>query len=218
MGQSADQLRDEIAAKRSDAAQKIDAIQAQVEGTVQQVQDSVEGTVQQVQDTVQDTVEQVKENLDIRHQIEERPLLALGAALIAGFALGSITGGGNEQQQQSQTATWTNQGQGQSQPPAQQGGGITGTIEHLAKESGLESTISDMASAFMATMTDRMKRSLDQSFPGFASKFQQAQRSGGDFAAKTNAAEGTTAATTDASGRPVAYYPNTGVTPPNVHD
>jgi len=46
----------------------------------------------------QDTIDRARETLDLRSQVAERPWLALGAAVAAGYVLGSM--GGNDQPQQ----------------------------------------------------------------------------------------------------------------------
>ena len=188
MGQSADQLREEIAAKREDAAQKIDAIQAQVEGTVQQVQE-----------TVQDTVEQVKQSFDVRHQIEQRPLLALGAALLAGFAFGSITGGGGDGQPPPASSS------GPSQLPAYRPrhSGVSGLLQRAVKEAGLEDAVTNAASALLATVTDKVKATIGEAVPGVAAKVQHAPPRGNGGTTQRGGNTPATPATTDAAGRPV---------------
>ncbi|MDP9363699.1 MAG: hypothetical protein M3Q10_05645, partial [Chloroflexota bacterium] len=97
MGQTADQLRQEIEQKRGDAASKIDQIESRVQDTVGTVQE----LPQMAKETVSDTVDQVKtsvqnsvQNIDLSGQIQQRPLAALGAALAGGFLLGGVMGGG----------------------------------------------------------------------------------------------------------------------------
>ena len=122
MGETPDQLRQEVDRKREDAGQKVDALEQRMTETVQRVRDGVAETTEQVRATVQDSVEgvqqavgqtaqqvteqvkattqqvteQVKENFNLRRQIEERPLVMLGAALLGGFVIGSVTGGDDD--------------------------------------------------------------------------------------------------------------------------
>jgi hypothetical protein len=122
MGETPDQLRQEVDRKREDAGQKVDALEQRMTETVQRVRDGVTETTEQVRATVQDSVEgvqqavgqtaqqvteqvkattqqvteQVKENFNLRRQIEERPLVMLGAALLGGFVIGSVTGGDDD--------------------------------------------------------------------------------------------------------------------------
>ena len=58
--------------KRDDASQKIDQVENQVMSKAQEIETKVVG----------DKGQQVKAQVDWRHQVEERPLLAVGAALV----------------------------------------------------------------------------------------------------------------------------------------
>jgi len=190
MGQSADQIRQEIDQKRSDASSKIDRLQSQVQGTTEQVRDqvqeSVEQVVEQVKGTVDETIQTVKQSVDFHKQIEERPLVALGAALVGGFLLGGMTGGnGGGQSQQ--------QGYGSSNDHRSNSSHSSGssTVRTALQKSGLEDTISNAAAALMGSVTDQLKGTLDRNFPGFADKMQTAQNKPGSFAEKTHETQST---------------------------
>jgi len=71
VGESPDQLREEIAQKREDAARKLGALEAELEAKIEQVETAY----------------------DPRRRIAARPWLSVGAALLAGFALGWLTAG-----------------------------------------------------------------------------------------------------------------------------
>ena len=185
MGQSTDQIRQEIDQKRDDAAGKIDQLETQVKDTADQlksgVQDTTEQIIGQVQGTVEDTIETVKQNVqnvDFRQQIEERPLVALGVALVGGFVLGGLMGGGGQQQ--------TSGGQ---QGSSQSGSSMSGGLRSLAQKTGLEDTISNAASALIGSVTDQVKDTLDRNFPGFADKMQTTRETPGSFAEKSREAQ-----------------------------
>lgn len=165
MGQTADQLRQEIDQKREDAGQKIGAIEAKVEGTVQQVKETVketvDDTVEKAKGTVDETVQKVKESVDLLKQVEERPLAALGAALAGGFLLGRIVGGGQGDQQPSGHAAGARQ--------SASGGGIRDAV----KRSGLDDTFSTAMAAVMGMLTEKVRSAVDESFPAFAEKLKQ---------------------------------------------
>lgn len=108
MGQTSDQLRQEIAAKRDDAAAKIDQIEARVQelpnlaketvrGTVdasiQQAKDTVDQSLTQAREAVVDKVGTMKQQADLTTKIDERPLAALGIAFAGGYLLGKVLGG-----------------------------------------------------------------------------------------------------------------------------
>jgi len=191
MGQSSDQIRQEIDQKRADAGDKIDQLQNQVQGTTEQVRDQVQESVEQVVDqvkgTVDDTVQQVKQSVDFHKQVEERPLVMLGAALLGGFLLGGMTGGsgGGNHQHQTGHASMSSHDQGFMQGSAASG------IRTALHKSGLEETISSAAAALMGSVTDQLKDTLDRNFPGFADKMQTAQSKPGSFAEKAHEAQST---------------------------
>jgi ElaB/YqjD/DUF883 family membrane-anchored ribosome-binding protein len=58
--------------------------------TVETVKDAVESTVQNVSDTVHSTVETVKDTFDLSHQMEQRPWMMFGGAVLLGFLGGKL--------------------------------------------------------------------------------------------------------------------------------
>jgi len=147
-----------------------------------QVQDTAGQVVDQVKGTVDHTIESVKENMDLRQQIEERPLIALGAALLGGFVLGGMMGGGGHERSGAhrEYASGTPVGQSAS------GGGMS-SFRSAVQKSGLEDTLSNAAAALMGSLTDQIKGTMDRNFPGFSDKMSTAQESSGSFADKTRA-------------------------------
>jgi ElaB/YqjD/DUF883 family membrane-anchored ribosome-binding protein len=156
MGATTDQLRQEVDQKREDAAQKIDQIQAKVEGATQQVKETVEDAKQQVKDT-----------FDLRKQIEEKPLLALGAALAGGFILGGVLGDGGRDDRH-----YPRYDEGpRSMPyrPPQQSSGIMDGMRKAAKSTGLEDSLNTMVSSFIGQLGERVKAIGEEAFPGLMS-------------------------------------------------
>jgi len=166
-----------------DAADKIDQLRDQVQGSADQMRGQVQDTVEQVKDqvkgTVDDTIQTVKESIDFKQQIEERPLVALGVAFFGGILLGGMTGGGKQQSGYPQSSGNQNSSSG----------GGSGAMRSAMQRSGLEDTISNAAAALMGSVTDQLKNTLDKNFPGFADKMQSAQQKPGDFAEKSRAAQ-----------------------------
>lgn len=186
MGESPDQIREEIASKRQDAAGKIDQLSNQVQGTAEQLRDQATNTAglmrNEVKGAVDDTIATAKENLDIRQQIEDRPLVALGVAFAGGILLGGMTGGGKGHSGGSQASS----GQGQSS-----GGRSGGLVQAAFKQSGLEETLSNASAALMGTVTEQLRTTLDRTFPGFGEKLQTAQAQDGGLAEKSRATQAT---------------------------
>jgi hypothetical protein len=192
VGASTDQIRREIDESRQSAADKIDQIQNQVTGTAEQMTTNVQETAQQLREqvtgTVEDTIQTVKENVDIRQMIEERPLLAVGAALIGGFVLGGMTGGGDDHHASQGTTTTSSHRSNSS------GSSLGSGLRAAIQKSGIEDTLSSAAAAFVGGLSEQLTQTLDRNMPGFAGKMSTAQETPGDFADKARKAQAPTTA------------------------
>lgn len=153
MGETTDQLRQQVDQKREDASQKIDQIEQQVMNKAQDIETKVS-----------DTAQQVKAQMDWRHQVEERPLVAVGAALVGGILLGGIVGKGDHRQSTQQQAGMH----------ASQGGGVTGSVRKAAKDSGLDNAVENFANAAFGMIGERVREMTDRTFPGMLDKVQNA--------------------------------------------
>jgi len=78
--------RQEIDCTRSALADKLEALEDQVMGTVQSAQETVADSIQMARDTV-DTV---KSTFDVKHQVEQHPWAMVGGCFVAGLALASL--------------------------------------------------------------------------------------------------------------------------------
>jgi len=168
MGQTADQLRDQVDQTREDATEKI----------------------QQIEQQVSQTADKVKEQLDWRHQIEERPLLAVGAALVGGMILGGLTGGDGHPRE-----THYQPGSAARNDYRFDGGshgGVGAALRNAAKTSGFDETVQHVATAALSTFGDRLRDVAEHNFPGLAEKLHP---SNGQPASTA------TATMSDASGR-----------------
>jgi ElaB/YqjD/DUF883 family membrane-anchored ribosome-binding protein len=194
MGKSSDEIRQEIDEQRADAGQKIDHLEHQIQGNVEHARDQVMDTADQVRGEakalVNDTVDTVKENFDLHQQIQERPLVSAGAALVGGFLLGSMMSGDDHHRQTSgYRAGGETTGGGQHTGGHHNGGGLTSGIRSAAEKSGLDETVSNAAAALMGSVTEQLKHMLDQSFPGFSEKLDTAQHKSGSFTDKAKATQ-----------------------------
>jgi ElaB/YqjD/DUF883 family membrane-anchored ribosome-binding protein len=178
MGEAADQLRQEVDQKRDDAAQKIDQIQAKVEGATQQVKE-----------TVDDAKQQVKDAFDLRKQIEEKPLLALGAALAGGFSLGGVIGDDDRgdhryprNDEGPRTAPYR---------PQSSSSGVRDGIRKAARSTGLEDTLNTMVASFMGALGDRVRAIGEEAFPNLMPQ----QQGGGPEQASNRDAVGASSGT-----------------------
>jgi hypothetical protein len=176
MGETGDQIRQELDQTRENASQKIDQIETRVE----------------------DATQKVKDTFDIRLQIEERPLIAAGVAIAGGFLIGSMIGGDNGDHRQSYQSDESRRTYSGGQSSKSQGG-MMGAIHNAAKSAGLDDTLNAMAASAVGALTDQVKNFASDAMPGFAQKFDQAKQTPGGFSQKTHAVE--ESATRSASSR-----------------
>jgi len=107
-------LRQQMDVTRSSITEKLEAIEEQVVGTVQNAKETVQETIDSVKETVQETVSTVrqtvqgtigtvkatmeetmstmKDTFDVRLQVQRHPWPMMGGSLIAGMIAGTIVG------------------------------------------------------------------------------------------------------------------------------
>jgi len=94
-------IRDQMAETRTALSEKLgaleDAVLGTVEGTtrsvtetVEAVQEAVQDTVGTVKESVQETVQTVKSAFDLSEQMEKRPWLMMGGAVVVGYVGGRL--------------------------------------------------------------------------------------------------------------------------------
>lgn len=94
-------IRQQMEETRHNLAEKLEALESQVVGTVQDatsavnetvetIKEAAQTTVGTVKDTVQETVASVKETFDLELQFQRHPWLMLGGSVAVGFAVGSL--------------------------------------------------------------------------------------------------------------------------------
>jgi ElaB/YqjD/DUF883 family membrane-anchored ribosome-binding protein len=107
MAEEPDVIKHQMEETRADLTQKLETLEHQVVGTVQDATSAVSETVQTVKDTVSETVgsvkeavtdtvdtvrESVKETFDLRLQVERRPWLMFGGSVALGYLAGWLLG------------------------------------------------------------------------------------------------------------------------------
>jgi len=136
----------------------------------------------------------VKSTFNLSTQIQERPLLSVGLALLSGFVVGRMGGGHkpapSEWRQQSAVntqpygyggmSTPTNHLQGQADPRAQAPGiidhvkdGIQESFRRGTQGSTVDGVITNMTAALTAILVTKAKELLDQNLPGFADQYDR---------------------------------------------
>jgi ElaB/YqjD/DUF883 family membrane-anchored ribosome-binding protein len=157
MGTTADDIRQQVDANRSSAEDKINKIEQQVTDQAQMLQDKVSDSAQMLQDKVSDTAQQVKEKIDWRRQVNDRPLAAVGVAMVGGMLLGKLTDKDNDRHYQYQSAQPGHVSHGPSGfqtaiRNAAEKSGLSGSFESAMSNifSSISSRVEDMASGFTA--------------------------------------------------------------------
>jgi hypothetical protein len=119
-----------------------------------------------VKETVDDAKQQVKDTFDLRKQIEEKPFLALGAALAGGFILGGVLGDGDRDDRR-----YPRYDEGPRPMPYRppQTSGVMDGVRKAAKSTGLEETLNTMVNSFMGQLGERVKAIGEEAFPGLLS-------------------------------------------------
>lgn len=194
MGKSADQIRQEIDRERADAGQKIDELEQRVQDNTEHMKQQARDTAEQVrgeaQALVHDTVHTVKENMNLEEQIQERPLVAAGAALIGGFVLGSLMDSGSGHHQTVHHYSGADvSGSGQHTGGSHTGSSVANGIRSAAKKSGLEETIENAAAALLGSVTEQLKDTLNSRMPGYSEKMSTAEQQHGSFSEKAKATQ-----------------------------
>ncbi|MGH7966394.1 MAG: hypothetical protein ACRERD_31975 [Candidatus Binatia bacterium] len=73
----------------SNVKETVDTTVEAVKQTVEDTRSSVEGIVENVKGTVGETVESVKNTFDLSYQVDRRPWLMFGGAILTGYMLGN---------------------------------------------------------------------------------------------------------------------------------
>jgi len=182
MGTTADDLRQQVDANRSSAEEKLNMLEQQVTDSAQMIQDKVTGSASMIQEKVADTAQQIKQSFDWRKQVDDRPLVAVGVAMVGGMLLGKMTSGGS--------------GGGHHAPDigrgAAGGGMIAMAMQNAMQKSGLADTMETTMHDLFSTASTRLK-DLAKDMPGMSS-------GGGGNSGDSTHAGGTNMGNTGSSG------------------
>jgi ElaB/YqjD/DUF883 family membrane-anchored ribosome-binding protein len=85
-GHGTEEMRQDIDCTRAAMADKLEALEDRVMGTVQSAQETVEDSLQ----LAKDTMATVKRNFDLKYQVEQHPWAMVGGCFLAGLALGGL--------------------------------------------------------------------------------------------------------------------------------
>lgn len=176
MGKSTSEISQELDQTRADASEKIEKIEQQVT----------------------QSAESVKQSLDWRHQVDTHPLMARGVAFAGGVVLGGMSGGsdGHARQETAYHPVSSANGSTGNQPG---GGGISGAIKQAARSSGADEAFSSAAAAMLSTAEQRLKQAVDETYPGFSERYENAKSASGGVTERMKAAQESEDATASAT-------------------
>jgi hypothetical protein len=127
-------------------------------------------------DTKLDTLEsKARETFDLKHQVAERPWMALGAAVVAGYVLGNMGGDDDQQRWHGQPQTTTNYNQhamsaAPSSPAASRNDGL------LAQ---FDDEIDMLKAAAISTLTNLLHDSVREYLPSMGQQLDRVARQRG---------------------------------------
>lgn len=170
--------------------ERTEPIRKDIEATRASMTDKMEQIEGQVREKVDSTVSQARQALDLRHQVNERPWVAIGAALAFGFVVGSL--GGNDTEapsaqpgqpmryytQPDQRATEDRQSN--SRPQTSDTHSNTGSNNEMsgaiAQITGpIREELSMMGIAAVRSAMRALRESLQESIPQFESEYRAMQ-------------------------------------------
>ena len=156
MGPTAGQIREELDHHRDDAAGRLAELEHRVESMTEEARTQVQEATGEIRTQVEDTKQQIQQTFDIKYQLQENPLIAVGGGLLLGFLLGGGLSGGGGGGYQGQS------GQGSSAVTRH----LRESMMQSARSSGLSDTMSAAGSALLSEVTKTVKGAIGQSGSG----------------------------------------------------
>lgn len=164
MDQEPEVIRRNIDVTRSALTEKLETLECQVKGTMDDARSTVEDTLHSVRSTVDDTIAAVKRTFDLRYQTELHPWPMVGASVAAGLVAGAVLS------RQLFAETPATHASGIREPfapsaPAREPAG-PGIMERLKSEfSGEIQQVKSMAiSTLFGVLRDSLKRAVPPNF------------------------------------------------------
>ncbi|HEX5690352.1 MAG TPA: hypothetical protein VFX76_10145, partial [Roseiflexaceae bacterium] len=104
------------------------------------IRQNIESTRASLDEKLDSLESKARETFDLKHQVSERPWMALGAAVAAGLVVGSL-GGGEEQRWNGQPMTTTDYNQHAYNQPARNQQGYNGPAQYNQSTSSAPSAV-----------------------------------------------------------------------------
>ena len=135
--------------------QDVDSIRDSMTDKMMQLEDRIKGTVE-------DTTTAVKQTLDVKYQVGQRPWSALGVAMLAGYALGTM---GDSGPRYDQHRDYRREGERPTSPTSATSQ-EPGIVDQLMSQFSGE--IELVKAAAMASVVDMVRGVIRQNLPGLS--------------------------------------------------
>lgn len=165
---------------------------------------SIDEKIDMLQGKASEAVEQTKQLLDVNHQVSERPWVALGLALAAGYVVGNL---GNDSS--SSTTSSYSQNYSQSYGNAYSGPSTMDTVKSKGRDflSQFDDEIDLLKTAAITTLTQFIRDAAREAVPALgpqidklASQFGASGNSGGGYSGSGGSGSGYSGSSTLSSG------------------
>ncbi|MBC8160858.1 MAG: DUF3618 domain-containing protein [Roseiflexaceae bacterium] len=156
--------------KRSDdIRQDIEQTRASLDEKIDMLENKATEVVDQVKTTATDTIDTVKQTFDVKKQVSERPWVALGAALAAGYVLGNL---GNDNDGRSSQSTGPTYDYNQH---ANNGPSTMDTIKSKSQDffSQFDDEIDMLKVAAMTTLTGFIRDTAREAIPALGPQIER---------------------------------------------
>lgn len=164
-------------------SEETDAIRQDIASVRESMIDTIEQIESKVRGTVDTTVDQVNRMFDLRHQVRERPWVALGAAALVGFAAGSIGGSRHDDTRERYATDASTYGRagyasydryGADEAYNDQQDRTSGLMRDLGDQFGNELQL--ITAAALAAGVNMLRDTIKQSVPNFEQEYDQVRR------------------------------------------
>lgn len=180
--------------KRSDdIRQDIEQTRASLDEKIDMLENKATEVVDQVKTTATDTIDTVKQTFDVKKQVSDRPWIALGAALAAGYILGNL---GNDKDESSSSPSY--QGAGVAYDYNQHANSGPSTMDTLKAKSGdflsqFDDEIDLLKVAAMTTLSGFIRDSARDLVPALGPQIERLLKERGMPAPNSSTSQGSSA-------------------------
>jgi hypothetical protein len=172
--------------------------------TAEQIRDEIDTQRQVLGDNLHQLEAKVKDTMDWRARFEQHPMMGVGAAFASGFLLSVLMpGGGSDSKSKSYAYDQSNYRVRDESTTWQGSGGYSESTDFTQKQRSPEmneisETVENIRGAVMGLAATRLRSFLAEAVPGFEQEYEEARRKrGSSEASKINTSTGTATQTSN---------------------